>query len=239
MFIKAMSSLIAGTVLFGISAAMPVQADPVFALGSTFTVRGANFPTDFGPTSATLGSATTLNGGQLTLSETFTPISSTSEWVQFDFATTSGGPLGGDLNTLFGLRIDGIQTNGPAVLTDLFVYFTANGTPFSPLTAASGFGVETNPITGSFPVLDFVGFAPGLPDQSFFVSLFSDPYDFLSDLGINPSTANDLHFAAEFTLVEAVPEPTSLSLLAVGLLAFGALRHRSSLPRKDFHKIPG
>ena len=122
MHIKAKSALIAGLVLFGISAALPVQADPVFALGSTFTVTGTNFPTDFGPTPATLGSATTLNGGQLTLSETFTPISSTSEWVQFDFATTSGSPLGGNPSANFRLTINDIQTNEPAVLANAFVY---------------------------------------------------------------------------------------------------------------------
>jgi len=76
---KAKFSLIAGVALAGVSmTALPVRADPVFALGTALSVTGTNFPTDFGPTSATLGSAATLNGGQLTLSETFTPISSIS-----------------------------------------------------------------------------------------------------------------------------------------------------------------
>ncbi len=102
-----------------------------------------------------------------------------------------------------------------------FAYFTVNGTPFDPLTAESGFGVETNPITNTGDAFDFVGFSPGAASSTFFLEIFSNTAGFLSTVGVDPTTANDFHFGGLLTLV---PEPGSLALLGDGLVAFGALR---------------
>jgi hypothetical protein len=115
------------------------RADPVFALGSTFSVSGTNFPTDFAATTATLGTPTTING--LQVSETITPASATQSWMVFSF-TNSSGPVIGNPALNFSMDIAGVQTTGPAILSSPFAFFTHDGTPFGPLTAGSGFGVE-------------------------------------------------------------------------------------------------
>jgi len=208
----------------------PAHADPVFSIGSTFSVTGVNFPTNFAATSATLGTPANLNGGQLTLAESFTAISATQEWVVFNFAGINGAnggpaPIIGNTELNFSMSISGVQTTEPAVLSSPFAYFTDNGTPYEPLTAASGFGVESNPITGSFNVFDFDGFSPGGPTSTFGLNIFSDPASFLSGEGVDPTTANDFHFGALLTLAP-VPEPASLMILGTGLLGLAAAGRR-------------
>ncbi len=203
--------------------ATPSQADPVFALGSTFTVTGQDFPFDFSAETATLGTPTITAGGQLSVGESFTPVGATQEWVVFDFASVGGNPVIGPPALNFSMSIDGFQTTGPAVLSDPFAYFTFLGTPFEPLTPASGFGVETNPITGTGDVLDFVGFSPGAPSSTFHLDILSDPAAFLTTVGVDPAMATDFHFGALLTLTP-VPEPDSLAILGIGLFGFAALR---------------
>ena len=144
----------------------------------------------------------------------------------FDFTTVSGGLIIGDTAANFSMAINGVQTTGPAVLSGPFAYFTADGTPFGPLAAGSGFGVETNPIIGSGDVFDFVGFTPGAPAGTFGLNIFSDSASFLSSSGVNLTTANDFHFGALLTLAP-IPEPASMALLSAGVCGLGALRrHR-------------
>jgi len=197
----------------------------VFALGTTFNVSGTDFPTNFSATPEMLGASTTVNG--LSLSETITPVSATQEWIVFTFANPSG-PVIGDPSADFSLAISGFQTVAPAILSSVFAYFTQDGTPFAPLTPASGFGVETNPITGTGPVLDFVGFTPTAPFESFNLSVFSNPASFLGAVGVDATTANGFDFAALLTL--PVPEPASLAVLGCGLAGLGAVRRRARRP---------
>lgn len=195
----------------------------VFKIGGTYSVTGTDFPTDFGPQNVTLDGTTKLiNAGQLALSETITPVSPTSAFILFNFSTVSGGPIASDASAEWSLSIDNVPINGSGVLSNPFVYFTANGTPFAPLTPASGFDVTTNPITGSGPVLDFVGFEPVTVTGSFDPYVFSNPYMFLSAVGVNPSETNDVHFGAEISLLV----PGSVLLLGAGLLGLGAVLRR-------------
>jgi hypothetical protein len=196
----------------------------VSALGSTFNVNGQDFPGNFSGATATLGGAAgALDSTGLTISETFTPVSPTQEWVVFNFGVTANHTtIIGSGSANFAMSITGVHTNGPAVLSQPFAYFTHSGTAYSPLHATSGFGTESNPISGSFPVLDFAGFTPGAAATSFGLDIFSNPASFLSAAGIDVTTANDFHFGALLTL--PVPEPSSLALIGGGLLGLGAVR---------------
>jgi hypothetical protein len=218
--------LLASALTAALGAAMvpSARAAAVYVLGGTYTVTGTNFPANFGPETVTLDQTTKpIESGALTVSETITPVNATTAFILFNFATPGSGSLAGDANADWGFTIDSIPIHGSGVLSNPFVYFTANGTPYSPLTAASGFGVITNPITGTGQVLDFVSFTPVVVAGSFSLNVFSNPYSFLNSVGVDTGTANDVHFGAEISLV---PEPASVLLAGLGLLGLSAVRRR-------------
>jgi hypothetical protein len=212
------------TAALGATVVPSARAAAVFVLGGNYTVTGADFPGNFGPETVTLDQTTKpIESGALIVSETIAPVNGTTAFILFNFATPGGGSLAGAANADWGFTIGNIPIHGSGVLSNAFVYFTANGTPYSPLTAASGFGVTTNPITGTGQVLDFVGFMPGVVTGSFSLDVFSDPYTFLNSVGVDTGTANDVHFGAEISLV---PEPASVLLTGLGLLGLSAVRRR-------------
>jgi hypothetical protein len=214
------------TAALGATVAPSARAAAVFVLGGSYTVTGANFPSNFGPEAVTLDQTTKpIESGALIVSETITPVNATTALILFNFATSSGGSLAGNANANWTFAIDNIPIHGSGVLSDPFIYFTANGTPYSPLTAASGFGVTTNPITSTGQVLDFVGFTPVVVTGSFTLNVFSDPYTFLNSVGVDTGTANDVHFGAEISLI---PEPASVLLAGLGLLGVSAVRRRGT-----------
>lgn len=214
------------TAALGAPAVPSARAAAVFVLGSNYSVAGTNFPGNFGPETVTLDQTTKpIDSGALTVSETITPVNASTAFILFNFATPGGGSLAGNANANWAFTIGNIPIHGAGLLSTPFVYFTANGAPYSPLTAASGFGVITNPITGTGQVLDFVGFTPGVVTGSFTLDVFSNPYAFLNSVGVNTSTANDVHFGAEISLI---PEPASVLLAGLGLLGLATVRRRGT-----------
>jgi hypothetical protein len=208
-----------GILLLG--AGSPARAG-VFTTGGTYDVTATDFPTNFGPTTVTLdGTTKSLGGGLPSVTEIITPVDATTAFIEFDFTTTLAS-LAGDINANFSLAIANIPIQGNGVLSNPFVYLASGGTPFSPLTAGSGFTVMTNPLTFSGDVFDFLGFVPTPVSGSFGLNVFSNPFNFVTSLGADVSSANELVFGAEVT----IPEPLSVTLLLSALSGLMIARRR-------------
>ena len=133
-------------------------------VGSNYTISGTNAVTDFSDTVTFNETTKSIDSGNLTMTETITQVNPTSQWVDFYVQTASGGPLASDQTADWSFAISGVQLSAPATDQYPFIYFTANGVPFSNLTAASGFGVATNPMNPALgEVITFNGYTPGAP----------------------------------------------------------------------------
>jgi hypothetical protein len=198
----------------------PEARGELFQLGSSFLVTGTNFPTNFGPATVTLGQSTTVNNGQLTLSETFVPDGPNAEWAVFNFSTTSGGPLAGNSSGLWQVNLNNIPLTQVVNYDNAFIYWTANGSAFSPLSLWGNVTqIAPNPINPSLGPAFFLPAGGTLTSLNVFANVF--PYSFLNDVGVNTSAANDFHFGVHVT---AVPEPSAWVLLAIAVGMVGVTR---------------
>jgi hypothetical protein len=219
------ASLIGAGILC-LALAQSAYADVIIP-GSSFSVTATNFPSGSGTVGATIGASVNVEG--LTLTETVVPDGANAVWVQFDFVNPTGGPLAGNINANWQINLDNLQFTGPVLFDNIFLYWTVNGTPVSPINSFGGiqYSGNVNPITGVGPVFGGNPF-PGVPITSFDPLIFVNPYSFVSAGGVNPSTANDFHDALHFSLVNpvATPEPTSAALIGAGLLGLALSRRR-------------
>jgi hypothetical protein len=207
----------ASVLLLSSSAAPHARAD-LFQIGSTFDVNNTNFLDTFfqGVTFTGNGVNTLIDGGKLNLNEQVFATGPAGAWVQFNFATVSGGPLAGDINANWHAEVDNVQTTAPAIFDGYFAFFGVNGTPFSNILPFGNFNVETNPVTGIGEVYG-VDITPSGPFTSFDAFAELDPYSVLSSVNIDPNAANTFSIAFHVDLPNPVPEPASLTLLALGV----------------------
>jgi hypothetical protein len=223
-------------VVFAFLPGVEVQAG-LIPPGGTYTVTGTNFPGNFGPETVTLDqTAKAIEGGLLTLSETITPTGPNAAWIQFNFASSSGGPLAADLNSNWQVVLDDIPFSQEVLFDNAFIYWTANGTAFSPITP---FGdvteIAPDPIDPSVGPVFFLPAASG-EFTSLLVNADVNPYSFLGNVGVDPLAANDFHFAIHVT---GVPAPPSWILFAIGSGLFGlVLGARRRLAPVEGSQIP-
>jgi PEP-CTERM motif len=208
----------------GMIVSMPASATSIFQIGSTYTVQADDFPGSYTATVTLDGTTQAIDNGLVDISATIIPVSANSAWIVFNFVNPTGGPLGGDPTQDFAVNIYNVLFTSPSTQSDYFVYFTQNGVPDSPLTSWSGFGVETNPITGSGQVIYFPGAGPEGPLAAGDVGIFINPYGADFQAGLSPGSDNDFHYA--FLVTQTVPEPLTLSLFGAGLAGVVGMRRR-------------
>jgi hypothetical protein len=130
-----------------------------------------------------------------------------------------GRLLAGDPSA--GWEIDAVApANSPGQVTAWFSDWSVDGTM---LNATSGFGgliIQPNPL-GSNPANVFGVNSLPIPVTTGFDSLTSvSPYSYISAGGMDPTTVNGFVMGSLLTTA-SVPEPSSLTLAAIGALILG------------------
>jgi len=229
--------LIFGTLALGWMLATPSEASAGFLVGGNLTVSVDDSPigTNFSQT-VTLGpGTTTLDQGEMTLTQSLAPSGPNAQWLVLDFEATGGRLLAGNLSGFWSIGADA-ALSAPGGFTGVFGYWSVDGAPTNPINPfGSGFlgVVETDPINPSIsPVFgsEFSGpIASGTTSISLPDLVLVSPYSHISAGGMDPNAVNGFVIGIQVTNSSAVPEPSSLCLGAIGAVvaAGSALARRS------------
>ncbi len=209
---RALTSLVIGVALSGWSG-MNAQTVPrasssgpgIIAIGSPIAFGGTNAPDTYSANSTFSSTPVQVDNGAVTIWQEQVPTGSNGEWDVFYMKTTNGGPLAGNIDADWNILINYTLT-APVYFDQVANQWLVNGTPVSPLTNGIGSiccATTSNPILPGTAYYGS-GFSGALPagKQTNWQQVYVDPYDIVSNGGINPSTANEFIFALHFTLQE-------------------------------------
>jgi hypothetical protein len=214
--------------MMGVAGALvvPSEANAGWLVGGTMpiSVTDSSLATDF-TQNVTLGAGmTTLDQGELTLTQTIIPAGPGQQWLILDFEAAGGKPLAGNPNAYWEIDADA-PVDSPGAVSIWYADWSVNGVL---LNATSGFGgliSQPNP-RGSSPTNVFgVDGTPFAVTTDFESLTAVNPYSFISAGGMDPTTVNGFVMGSLLTSA-AVPEPSSLALAAIGALFVGGASFR-------------
>jgi hypothetical protein len=214
--------------------AAPREATAGLLLGSTMKLSVQDSPLGSGFTqNVTLGpGTTTLDKGELTLTQSVVIAGPTSEWLVLDYQATGTGLIGANPNINW--EYSALAQATTSNLTNWFFNWTVNGQFFNSITDNGPWsGVEPDPINPSLGnVFSYSGSFPAGTSWDLFAQV--SPYSYNGDSGVDVSTANGFVFAGLIANT-SVPEPSSLCLGAVACLiaTLGAISRRNCGTRQS------
>jgi len=172
------------------------------------------------------GNSQLIANGALSITERVFEVDALTSWFEVSIESTQGslaGVLSSSWNSNISLQLDGIYGADEA-----FYYFTINGVP-QLMTDNFFLGIGAHPFDNIVQDVAFYRPSGTIPGQEFsnpkIYGLFSSPYTFLMDsLNVDETQINGIRMGGRIT---AVPEPTTLSLMAVGSIVIaGRYRRR-------------
>jgi hypothetical protein len=210
--------------------ANPYEASAGITVGGPLTVIVDDSPinTDFSQTLPVGAGTTSLDQGEMTVSQMLVSTGPGTQWLVLDFEATNGLPLAGNPGGFWSMGAD-LPLSSPGGFTGVFGYWSVNGAPSSPINPipVSGFvsNVETDPLNPSIsPVYgeEFGGaIVSGTTSLALTDLVYFDPYSYYIGLGgMNPSAINGFVIGMQVTDA-SVPEPSSLALALAGLASGG------------------
>jgi uncharacterized protein (TIGR03437 family) len=192
-----------------------VTGPGIIAIGSPLVFGGTNAPDTYSANTTFSSTPVQVDNGAVTIWQKQVPTGPNGEWDIFYTKITNGGPLAGNINDSWNILMNYTLT-APVFFDQVVTQWQVNGTPVSPLDNNIGgsggicCAVTSNPILPG-PAFYNSGFSGALPAgvQTNWRELYAQPYNIVSEGGINPSTANELVFALHFTL-QSLPVITNV-----------------------------
>jgi hypothetical protein len=212
--------------------AAPAHAASLFVPGSSFTVNATNSPDSFSDTVNLTPGTQSLDGGAVDLNISIVDAGGGSEWLVFNYTTTSGAPL----STAYNWSVNqlGLDAAVPVNFNYAYSEFLVNGvsqpwsysffggyTPISsPVPGMSGTGV------GNTTSFDSPQGSGPLGNLGAFIDGYSG---YLSSAGINPATVNGWTQALEFSpTTPAAPEASTWAMMLAGFAGLGFFGYRQT-----------
>ena len=221
---KRLMAILAALIFGGILTAPP-RASAGYLVGGPLQLSVYDSPigTDFNQTITIGDGTTTLDAGEMTVTQTLVPAGAGVEWLVLDFEATGGRLLAGDPNAYWSIQYNA-QLASPGYETGRFFYWAVDGAATSPIYPFLTItGIETNPLDPSGGQV-YGNFNPpgGAPLTAANFSLFVTPYSAIAGGGMNINKVNGIVIGLQVTDA-SVPEPSSLTLGALGAVAIGGI----------------